>query len=310
MLIDIHTHSPLTPGASLPLAELVQAVKAAGLDGFCLTDVHTVAGAAEARRLAAAAGLLALVGFEAHTDRGRYLVFLPRPEELPALDRWLRIDEQGRVDFGSLLGAARQREGALVALRPYDREVPGAPGDRLAQLEGIAAVVVRQGRATDLADDMAEELTAGLGLPGVAGSGATSSTARVGEVATLLCGPLASEADLVDQLRRLNAWPVTIGWETPPREGPRRERPRDAEGGRRDRPRDRDRERPRAAQDDRRRGRRRPEGERGPPREGARPPRPEGQARPSGEAGDAPRRRRRRRRKPGEGGDGGAPQAD
>jgi len=316
VLIDIHTHSPLTPGASLPLAELVQAVKAAGLDGFCLTDLHSVAGAAEARALAAAAGLLALVGFEAHTDRGRYLAFLPEPEKLPALGNWLRFDERGLASFASLQGAVRERGGALVALRPYDRDVPGAPGDKLAQLEGIAAVLVRSSRRTDLADDMAEELTAGLGLPGVAGSGAATSAEGVGQVASLLCGPLAREADLVEQLRKLNAWPVTIGREERPREDARRERPRDGDRGR-DRPRgdgdrDRGRERPRGRRDDRPPRRREP-GEGGPPREGARPPRPprpEGEARPAGEGGDAPaKRRRRRRRKPGEGGGGNPPSA-
>jgi hypothetical protein len=289
LLIDLHTHSTLTPGARLGLPELVAAVRAAGLDGFCLTDLHTVAGGPEARRLAAEAGLKALVGFEARTDRGRFLVFVPEPERLPALDTWLRFDEQGLMSYGSLLGAVRERHGALVAIRPYDREVPGAPRDGLGGLEGLAAVVVRSGLETDLADDMAEELTAGLGLTGAAGSGDQA----VGQAATLVCGELNSEADLVAQLRALNVWPVSLGdlpeipRDRPPRDGDRPHRDGDRPHRDGDRPR-RDGDRPRRDGNRESRGRRRQPGESGPPREGDRPQPSEG----------APRRRRRR--KPGD----------
>jgi predicted metal-dependent phosphoesterase TrpH len=60
---DLHTHSTASDGA-LPPAALVEAATAAGLGLLALTDHDTVAGLAEARRAAAASGLVLVDGIE------------------------------------------------------------------------------------------------------------------------------------------------------------------------------------------------------------------------------------------------------
>jgi len=210
LLIDIHVHSEHTPDGP-PLSDLVDAVKDKGLDGFCLTDVHTVAGGPEAKRLASEAGLTALVGFEALTDRGHFLVFVAEPDSLPAIDKWLRFDADGRIPFASLAEAVEARDGVIVAAHPYDRDTDRAPGDSVVQLDAVGAIEVHNARRAQLVNELAEEVAAGTGLPGVAGSDARHGLGDIGRVASLVEGQLDGEIDLIDRIRSFQIWPVTIG---------------------------------------------------------------------------------------------------
>lgn len=236
MLIDIHVHSEHTPDGP-PLADLVAAVKNKGLDGFCLTDVHTVAGGPEARRLAAEAGLTALVGFEALTDRGHFLVFVAEPDSLPAIDKWLRFDADGRIPFASLVEAVEARDGVIIAAHPYDRDTDRAPGDSVVQLAAVGAIEVHNARRSQLVNELAEEVAAGTGLPGVAGSDARHGLGDIGRVASLVEGQLDGEVDLIDRIRSFQIWPVTIGGTAggaqpkKRRSGKGRGRPRRSAGG-------------------------------------------------------------------------------
>lgn len=233
MLIDFHVHSNHTPGVKYNIAELANRVKTTGLDGFCLTDMHTVAGVREAKELAGAEGLLALVGFEARTERGHYLVVVPEPERLPELTTWLRTDDQERFAYHSLVEAVEGRDGILVAAHPYDRNVAEAPGDGLVQLDGISAVEVLNATRPRLVNELAEEVATGVGLPAVGGSDARTDLDLVGRFATLVRGPVQDEVDFIDRVRSFDVWPVALGKPAfaAIRGGKRTRRP--GEGGRR-----------------------------------------------------------------------------
>lgn len=211
MIFDFHVHSTHTPGGTLSLPNLANRVKDLGFDGFCLTDVNTVAGMPEARKLSDQVGLSILVGFEAHTDRGHFLVFVPDPASLPDLPTWLRLDSAGRIAYTSLKEAIEAREGVLIAAHPFDRAIPGAPGDALVGLNGINAVEVLNGRRPSLVNDLAEEVAAGVGLPGVGGSDVRTSLDELGQVATLVRGAVHSELELIDRIRSCDVWPIWIG---------------------------------------------------------------------------------------------------
>jgi len=238
VLIDIHVHSNHTPGCLITVAELVAAAKKNHLDGFCLTDLHTTAGAAEAKRLAAEAGLVALVGFEAVTDRGHYLAFVPEPEALGDINGWLGHTGDGPLPFDLLAKAVAEKAGLLIAAHPYDREVEGAPGDGLLQLPGVVALEVYNARRPAQANDLAEEVAAGTGLPGVAGSDARQDVAAIGRVASLVQGKIETEAELIERIKAFDIWPIQIGEIKARRRDPA-DRPR-RRGGRDDRPRRRD----------------------------------------------------------------------
>jgi len=84
MLIDLHVHSHHTRGGVLAPRDVLQAARAAGLDGVAFTDLNTLDGLPEIRAAAAETGVLALVGLEVATDKGHYLCFFPDPEKVPA----------------------------------------------------------------------------------------------------------------------------------------------------------------------------------------------------------------------------------
>lgn len=227
MLIDLHVHSMHTENVPFILKELVERAKKAGLDGLALTDVHSVAGLGEARELSKSEGFLVLVGFEAHTTRGHFLVFVPEPEKLPDIHTWLRFDEQNRCSYTSLFEAVEQLDGVLVAAHPFDRSVPESPGDAVVRLEGVAAVEVLNAGKPDLSNELAEEVAAGAGLPGTGGSNAHDSLDKMGRYATLVRGPVDCEADLIDSIRKYDVWPVAIGKPAFPPPKRSRSRPRD-----------------------------------------------------------------------------------
>jgi len=241
VLIDLHVHSVHTPEVSFALKELADRARQSGLDGLALTDVHSVAGLAEARELSSSGSFLVLVGFEAHTTRGHFLVFVPEPEKLPDISTWLRFDEQGRCSYTSLVEAVEQQDGILVAAHPFDRSVPESPGDSVVRLEGVSAIEVLNANKPVLVNELAEEVAAGAGLPGTGGTNAHDSLDQMGRYATLIRGPVDNEADLIDRIRNYDVWPVSIG--KPAFPPPKRSRPRD------------DSRKPRPKRDDRGRGR-------------------------------------------------------
>ncbi len=211
MFIDFHVHSSHTQDVPFSAAELIAQAKKSQLDGFCLTDVHTVAGGPECKSLAAAEGLVVLVGFEALTERGHFLVFVPEPDQLPDLSTWVPYDNKGRAKYAALAKAVSARNGVLIAAHPYDRDSQDAPGDTLVQLKGISAIEVLNGARPKVANDLAEELAAGIGLPGVGGSDSRKSIDSIGKISTLLSVPVKNEAELIEQILAGDIWPVSIG---------------------------------------------------------------------------------------------------
>ena len=224
MLIDFHVHSSYDTAVLLSPADILRKAREAGLDGICLTNIHSVSVESEFLQLAKLSDFLVLVGFEAVTDHGHYLVFDPEPQSLPTIGNWLRFDSKGRAQFDSLHSAVCARNGIIIAAHPYDRAVEDFPGDGVMQLPGIAAIETLNGRHDSLANDLAEEAAASLGLPAVGGSDARSHVDEIGRVATLVRGTVHSEAELIECVRAGDVWPVTLGELTMPTDTGRQHR--------------------------------------------------------------------------------------
>ncbi len=222
LLIDFHVHSTYTKDSPNSIPNIVSAVAASGLDGFCLTDIHTMDGADEAKEAASEAGLVALVGMEAVTNKGHFLVFFPEPRKLPDIPMLVEIDSDGIIPIQSLMSAVKSHDGILIAAHPYDRSIEHASGDSIVRLDSLAGIEVGNARRSATINHMAEEVAAGLGLVGVAGSDARSDLQQVGSAATLLRGPIKTEADLIEKILSFDAWPVLIGKQPQRRTPPRR----------------------------------------------------------------------------------------
>jgi hypothetical protein len=240
MLIDLHVHSHHTHGCTLAPRDVLRRAKEAGLDGVAFTDMNTLEGLEEIRAAGREEGMLALRGAEIVTDRGHYLCFFPAPAAVPPL---------GQL-FGTPPWSAREvvrkvaeLGGTTVAAHPYDKTMERPSGDFIFTLEGLAAVEGLNARRRGPANDLAVEAADHMSLPCVGASGALDSIDDVGKAATLFREPVASEADLVRQIKGRAVFCVAIGV-TPgagevrgeggrPREGGRYEGGR-REGGRRE----------------------------------------------------------------------------
>jgi predicted metal-dependent phosphoesterase TrpH len=207
MLLDLHVHSHHTPGCALAPRDAVRRARDAGLDGIVVTDLNTLDGLEEIRAAGREASFLALVGASIATDHGHYLCYFPEPERLPALPQ---VFGTTPWPVREVLRFVQSKGGVAVAAHPYDKTIDRPSGDFVFTLDGLAAIEGLCGRCRGPANDLAVEAADHLNLPCVAGSGARTAT-EIGEVATLFREPVASEADVVAQVRSGGVYCVTIG---------------------------------------------------------------------------------------------------
>lgn len=208
MLIDLHVHTNHTRGCSLAVRDVVRRAREAGLDGVVITDLNTLDALPEARAAAKEEGILALCGVEVTTDRGHYLCFFPDPSRVPAPAQIFGSATPWPVR--EVLDKVRELGGVAVAAHPYDKTIERPSGDVVFTLEGLAAIeglnATRRGAINDLAMEAADHMN----LPCTGASGA-HELADIGKAATLFKLPVATEADLVEQLRAGTVFSVAIG---------------------------------------------------------------------------------------------------
>jgi predicted metal-dependent phosphoesterase TrpH len=245
MLIDLHVHSHHTRGCPLAPRDVVRRAKEAGLDGVAFTDLNTLDGLEEIRTAGREEGFLALCGVEVATDRGHYLCFFPDPAKVPAPPQVFGSATPWPVR--EVIAKVRELGGVVVAAHPYDKTVERPSGDVIFTLDGLSAIEGLNAHRKGPVNDLAMEAADHMNLPCTGASGAHALD-EVGKAATLFREPVASEADLVQQLRAGTVFCVAVGVspgaaeagrERGDRRGPeRRDRDRrDSRGGGRDRPR-------------------------------------------------------------------------
>jgi predicted metal-dependent phosphoesterase TrpH len=222
MLIDLHVHSYHTRGCTLSPRDAVRRAKQAGLDGIAFTDWNTLDGLEEIRAAGRDEGFLALCGVEVVTDHGHYLCFFPDPSKVPpppqlfgSTTPWPARDVLARV---------RALGGVVVAAHPYDKGVDRPSGDFIFTIDGLTAIEGLNARHRGPANDLAIEAADHMTLPCTGASGAHEA-GEIGAAATLFRDPVASEADLVAQLKAGTVYCVAIGVvPAPPEREERRER--------------------------------------------------------------------------------------
>ncbi|HSD21174.1 MAG TPA: PHP domain-containing protein [Anaeromyxobacter sp.] len=233
MLIDLHVHSHHSRGCTLAPRDSLRRAKQAGLDGVAFTDLNTLDGLEEIRAAGREEGILALVGVEVATDRGHYLCFFPDPAKVPAPPQAFGSATPWPVR--EVLAKVRELGGVAVAAHPYDKTIDRPSGDFIFTLDGLAAIEGLNGRVKSAANDLAVEAADHMSLPCTGASGAHASLDEIGKAATLFRDPVASEAELVAQLRAGTVFCVAIGVTPQPAArdaGERRQRRHDDRGER------------------------------------------------------------------------------
>ena len=209
MLIDLHVHSHHTRGSPLAPRDVVRRAKELGLGGVVFTDLNTLDGLEEIRAAGREEGFLALCGAEIATDRGHYLCFFPDPAKVPAPPQIFGSATPWPVR--EVVAKVRELGGAVVAAHPYDKTVEKPSGDFIFTLDGLSAIEGLNARRKGPANDLAVEAADHMNLPCTGGSGALETVEPLGKAATLFKEPVASEADLVRQLRAGAVFCVAIG---------------------------------------------------------------------------------------------------
>jgi hypothetical protein len=236
MLVDLHVHSHHSRGCALAPRDVVRRAREVGLDGVAFTDLNTLDGLEEIRAAGREEGLLALCGAEVVTDRGHYLCFFPDPAKVPPPPQIFGSATPWPVR--EVLAKVRELGGVAVAAHPYDKSVERPSGDFIFTLEGLAAIEGLNARRKGPANDLAVEAADHMSLPCTGASGAFGSLDEIGKAATLFRDPVASEAELVAQLKAGTVFCVAIGVTPgpPERPGERRDRgDRERRGGDRER---------------------------------------------------------------------------
>lgn len=187
MLIDLHCHTRVHSGCSILTPEtLVEAARAAGLDGACITEHDALWPAEEIDRLARDLDFVLLRGVEVSADAGHVLAY--------GLSRY----EAGLSALPYLHEVAR-REGALLFLAHPSRRHKLLPqGMELADIFDSLETI--NGTQSELQNRSAARLAYSLRLPGIGGSDA-HAVSEVGSCATRFEREVRTEEDLLRELR-------------------------------------------------------------------------------------------------------------
>ncbi|TMF05497.1 MAG: PHP domain-containing protein [Chloroflexi bacterium] len=186
MLIDLHTHThPLSHDSLLSPDELIEAAKAARLDGVCLTEHDFFWDPTEVAALRKRHNFLVIPGIEVNTEDGHIVVF--------GLDRFVygmhRVHELARL--------AQTAGAVMIAAHPYRRQLPFElrhEGDWTQVLERavanpalahVTAIETQNGRGTDRENAFSTEVAARLNLPNT-GSSDAHERKDIGRAATQL----------------------------------------------------------------------------------------------------------------------------
>ncbi len=199
MLIDIHTHTkPWSGDSQVTAARLIEASKAAGLDGLCLTEHVWFWDHDDVAELSRKHGFLVLPGVEINTEAGHFLVF--------GLTKYV-IGMQSTSFLKELVEAAN---GAMLWAHPYRGQLSGrGAGDDAVVLERAGrdplvrlcnGIEVLNGRSTALENDFARALQQRAGLP-AAGGGDVHSVQDVGLCATEFESPVRNLGEFIAEVR-------------------------------------------------------------------------------------------------------------
>jgi predicted metal-dependent phosphoesterase TrpH len=209
-LIDLHCHtSPLSHDSALTPDELIDAAKAAGLDGVCLTEHDFFWDLDKAADLAKRHNSLVIAGNEVNTEFGHILVF--------GLERFV----YGMHRLHELSQMVRAAGGAMVFAHPYRRQLPfelrheGDWSDALARAmanqahDHVDAIEVYNGRGSGRENAFSQEIRAQSGLPATAGSD-SHQRSDVGTCATEFEREITGLADLIAELKDGRCRPVVL----------------------------------------------------------------------------------------------------
>ena len=194
MKVDLHVHTRISsPCSFIEPGPMIEAARAAGLDGVCVTEHDEIRGAEVAARLGKREGFKVFRGIEVFTELGDMLVY-----------GLYRDATSWKMPFDLLVRLCRDAGAALVPAHPCRTagEYVRTAGDRIAcLLESVDAIETHNGGCMPEGNRAALELAASAMLPGTGGSDA-HHLFQIGRCYTLFEDRLETDEDLVQALKR------------------------------------------------------------------------------------------------------------
>ncbi|MBI2917663.1 MAG: PHP domain-containing protein [Chloroflexi bacterium] len=192
MLVDMHTHTRFGSNCSyMEPVGLVRSAQTAGLGAVCITEHDLLWSASDLEALGREQGFLCLGGMEVATDLGSILVYGYRG---PLSQRAEELRRQVQANGGYMVAAHPFRRDPQWAVWDVAAEV-GRPLFRL-----VDALEVFNGLSPRREAEFGLEVAGRTGLPVLGGSD-SHAPHTVGRCITRFERPIASEADMVAELR-------------------------------------------------------------------------------------------------------------
>ena len=210
MLIDLHAKSSLSDDVDASPKQVLRQASNAGLDGVAFCDTESTAYAEQLVDLGDDYDLNVFVGVEIKTDTGRLLGFAPRISQFYLDEAWRRYTDYVLPTPEAVCNLFEERDGAVIAARPYDRNVDFTMGDHICQLDGLTGVEVLNSRLDQAQNNFAVEAATYMGLPTVGGSDPSDSGDVIGDYGTFFDAAPANQSEFVELLKDGDYWAVEL----------------------------------------------------------------------------------------------------
>jgi predicted metal-dependent phosphoesterase TrpH len=186
MLIDLHVHTSLSACGRMTIGDILDHIKARGLDGVCITDHDAMDIRHFLSEGVQESGVCVIFGTEYSTSQGDFLIFGPF-EDLPA-----------HLSAHRLLQTVQDRGGVAVAAHPFRK---GRCADEALIREGLCgAVECLNGRNAPQENSAATRWRQRYALAGCGGSDAHTLD-ELGTFATRFLVPVRTRAELIRALK-------------------------------------------------------------------------------------------------------------
>ncbi len=209
MLIDLHVHTNASEGFSLSLADAIERAKARGLSGILLAECDVVPDIDAVDALAEKARFPVFVGVDVDASDGRLIAIPPDPTDSRFVEQtWRNADGDTRI--ADVVRVMNDLGGAVLAAHPYLDDGGPQLGDRVFRTRGLSGIEVLCGVDDDLANDLALEAAASMGLPTFGGSDTGPDGQRLGVYCTAFASEITSQPELVAAIKEGAYWPVEL----------------------------------------------------------------------------------------------------
>lgn len=229
MLIDLHAKTSLSKGVNAPLSDVLHRAKRAGLDGVAFCEHLSTFLCEDAIEMGRTLDITVFIGVEIPTDKGLLLGFVPEIDSFYLAEEWRRLTDTTTPPAEAVFELFDERDGVLIAARPYDLDIPFNMGDHIFSMDKLVGVEAFNSRVGQIQQDFALEAASFMRVSTTGGSDPSSSADAVGSYATFFDRELSLQRDLVHALKHGRYHAVKIGEPNTPRSS----RSRPSRGGRR-----------------------------------------------------------------------------